>query len=29
VDKLSTATLVKMAKKGDLVSRALNLVSGS
>lgn len=29
VDRLSTATLVKMAKSGDLVSRALKLVSGS
>jgi DNA-binding transcriptional regulator GbsR (MarR family) len=29
VDKLSTPTLVKMAKSGDLVSRALKLVSGS
>ena len=28
-DKLSTATLVKIAKSGDLVSKALNLVSGS
>jgi len=29
VDKLSTATLVRIAKSGDLVSRTLNLVSGS
>ena len=29
VDKLSTATLVKMAKSGDLVSRAFKWVSGS
>lgn len=28
IDKLSTNTLVKMAKSGDLVTRALNLVSG-
>jgi DNA-binding transcriptional regulator GbsR (MarR family) len=29
IDKLPTATLVKIAKSGDLVSKALNLVSGS
>ena len=28
-DKLPTATLVKIAKSGDLISKALNLVSGS
>jgi len=29
VDRLSTATLVKIAKSGDLVNKALNLVSGA
>jgi DNA-binding transcriptional regulator GbsR (MarR family) len=29
VDQLSTAALVRIAKSGDLISRALNLVSGS
>jgi hypothetical protein len=29
VDKLSTQTLVKIAKSGDVVGRVLNLASGS
>ena len=29
VDKLSTSTLINIAKSGDLVGKALNLVSGS